>query len=61
MVALVAQIVKNLRTMQETWVRSLGLEDSLEKGIPTPVFLSGEFYGQKAWRAIVHGVTDSRT
>ena len=33
--SLVAQIVKNLPVMQETWVRSLGWEDTLEKGIPT--------------------------
>ena len=25
-------MVKNLRAMQETWVRSLGREDALEKG-----------------------------
>ena len=31
----VAQIVKNLPTMQETWVRSLDQEDSLEKGMAT--------------------------
>ena len=30
--SLVAQTVKNLPTMQETWVRSLGWEDPLEKG-----------------------------
>ena len=30
-----AQMVKNLSTMQETWVRSLGWEDSLEKGKAT--------------------------
>ena len=30
-----AQTVKNLSAMQETWVRSLGLEDSLEKGMAT--------------------------
>ena len=30
-----AQIVKNLRAMQETWVRSLGWEDSLEEGMAT--------------------------
>ena len=30
---LVAQMVKNLPTMLETWVRSLGGEDSLEKGM----------------------------
>ena len=33
--SLVAQIVKNLLTMQETWVRSLGQEDPLEKGMAT--------------------------
>ena len=31
----VAQVVKNLPTMQETWVRSLGWEDTLEKGTAT--------------------------
>ena len=31
--SLVAQAVKNLPGMQETWVRSLGWEDSLEKGM----------------------------
>ena len=30
--SLVAQLVKNLPAMQETWVRSLGWEDPLEKG-----------------------------
>ena len=29
---LVAQLVKNLPAMRETWVRSLGWEDPLEKG-----------------------------
>ena len=29
----VAQTVKNLPAMQETWVRSLGWEDPLEKGM----------------------------
>ena len=28
----VAQLVKNLPAMQETWVQSLGLEDPLENG-----------------------------
>ena len=27
-----SQLVKNLPAMRETWVRSLGWEDSLEKG-----------------------------
>ena len=30
-----AQMVKHLPTMQETWVRSLGLEDPLEKEMAT--------------------------
>ena len=32
---LVAQLVKNLPVMQETWVRFLGSEDPLEKGKAT--------------------------
>ena len=31
--SLVAQMVKNLPTMQETWVQSLCWEDPLEKGM----------------------------
>ena len=30
-----AQVVKNLPAMQETWVQSLGWEDPLEKGMAT--------------------------
>ena len=30
--SLVAQLVQNPPAMQETWVRTLGWEDSLEKG-----------------------------
>ena len=30
--SLVAQLVKNQPAMRETWVRSLGWEDPLEKG-----------------------------
>ena len=33
--SLVVQTVKRLPTMQETWVRSLGQEDPLEKGVAT--------------------------
>ena len=33
--SLVAQLVKNLPTVQETWVQSLGGKDPLEKGMPT--------------------------
>ena len=33
--SLVAQKIKKLSAMQETWVRSLGQEDPLEKGLAT--------------------------
>ena len=33
--SLVAQMVKNLPAMQETWVQSLGQKDPLEKGMAT--------------------------
>ena len=33
--SLTAQMVKNLPTMWETWVRSLGQEDPLEEGMAT--------------------------
>ena len=33
--SLVAQLIKNLPAMQETWVQSLGWEDPLEKGKAT--------------------------
>ena len=47
----VAQMVKRLLAMWETWVRFLGQEDPLEKEMePTPVFLPG-----------VHVVAKSRT
>ena len=33
--SLVAQVVKNLPAMWETWIRSLGWENPLEKGTAT--------------------------
>ena len=44
---LVAQLVRNLSAMQETWVQALGWEDHLEKGKATytPVFWPGKFNG----------------
>ena len=33
--SLVAQLVKNLPAVQETWVRSLGWEDPMEKEMAT--------------------------
>ena len=57
--SLVAQLVKNLPAMLETWVRSLGWEEPLEKGKATHSSIL-------AWRTpwtvcIVHGVAKSRT
>ena len=47
--SLVAQTVKNLSAMQETWVQSLDWEDPLgREWQPTPVFLPGEFHGQRS-------------
>ena len=43
-----AQVVKYLPAVQETWVQSLGWEDPLEKKMATlSVFLPGESHGQK--------------
>ena len=44
---LVAQLVKNLPAMQETWVWSLGFAKIAwrRKRLPTPVFWPGEFHG----------------
>ena len=42
----VAQLVKNVPAMWETWVQSLGWEDPLERErLPTAVFWPGEFHG----------------
>ena len=47
--SLVAQMVKHLPAMQETWVRSLDREISWRrKWQPTPVFVPGEFHGQRS-------------
>ena len=59
-----AQMVKDLPPTQETQVQSLGWEDPLEKGmVPTPVFLPGEFHGQRSLpgpRAHIEGCTTER-
>ena len=54
--SLVAQLVKNLPAMWETWVQSLGWEDPLEKGKATH---SSLLAWRIPWR--VPGVTKSRT
>ena len=49
--SLVAQTLKCLPAMRETWVRSLGQEDPLEKEWqPIPVLLPGKFH---EWRSLV--------
>ena len=49
MASLVAQTVKNLPAVWETWVQSLGREDPLRRELlPTLVFLPGEFHGQRS-------------
>ena len=45
--SLEAQKVKNLPAMQETQVRSLRKIPWMRAGQPTPVFLPGEFHGQR--------------
>ena len=43
-----AQMVKNLPAVQETWFQSLGWEDPPEKGMAThSSILAGEFHGQR--------------
>ena len=54
----VVQLVKNLPAMWETWVRSLGWEDPLEKGNSYPLQHSGL---ENSKDCIVCGVTKSRT
>ena len=47
--SLVTQRLKHLPAMPETWVQSLGREDSLEKEMQhTPVFLPWESHGQRS-------------
>ena len=60
---LVAQTVKNLPAMQETWVRSLGWKDLLEKGTAThsSMLVWRIPMDRGAWRATVHGVAKRLT
>ena len=53
-------MVKRLSTMQETWVRSLGQEDSLEKEVATH---SSTLAWKIPWteKPGVHGVAKSQT
>ena len=61
--SLVAQMVKNLPTMQEPQVQSLGQEDPLEERMATlSSILAWRIpMDRGAWQAIVHSVTWSQT
>ena len=61
--SLVAQMVKNLPAMWETWVRSLGWEDALEEGMAAhPSILASRIpMDREAWWATVHGIAKSKT
>ena len=57
-ITLVAQLVKNLPAIRETWVQSLGWEDPLEKGTVTH---SSILAWRIPWTLQSMGVTNSRT
>ena len=61
--SLVAQMVKKLPSMQETWVQSLGWEDPLEEGMAThsSILAWRIIKVRGAWQATVHGVTKGQT
>ena len=56
-------MVKNMPAMREAWVRSLGWEDPLEKGMTTPPVGSPleNAMDRGAWQATVHEVAKSQT
>ena len=54
----VAQTVKHLPAIQETWVRSLGLEESPGEGKGYPLQYSGL---ENPMDCVVHGVAKSQT
>ena len=54
-----AQTVKNPPAMQETWVRSLGQEDPLEKEVATHSN-NLAWDDREAWWATIHGVARVR-
>ena len=60
---LIAQTIKNLPAMQETWVQSLGWEYSLEEGMTTlsSILAWRISMDRGPWKAIVHWVIDRWT
>ena len=59
--SLVAQLVKNPPTMQETWVGSLGWKDPLENGKATHSSIMAWRILWNSMDSIVHGVAKSWT
>ena len=60
--SLVAQTVKNLPAMRETWVGSLSWEDTLEEGMASYFsIIAWRIPMDRAWWATVLGVTKSQT
>ena len=55
-----AQRLKHLPAMRETWIQSLGQEDPLEKGMATHSCLENPMDGEN-WETTVHGIAKSRT
>ena len=55
------QTTKNSPVMWETWVRSLGWEDPLEKGMATSYSCLENPIDMRAWQAVVRKVTNSWT
>ena len=60
---MVAQTGKNLPAMQETWIQSLGWEDSLEEDMVTHsgILAWRVPMDRGAWQVTVPGVAKSRT
>ena len=61
--SLMAQMVKKLPAVWETWVQLLGQEDPLEKDTATHSSIPAWRISmcRAAWKSTVHGVTKSRT
>ena len=60
--SLVTQTVRNLPSVWETWVQSLGWEDPLEKRMAThsSILVCRIPMDRGAWWATVHGVAKSQ-
>ena len=62
--SLVAQTVKNLPAVQETWDQSLGQKDPLEKGMAIHIHQYSypeNSMNRGAWWATAHEITKSQT